>query len=190
MRDDGGGATAATAGLIRPRDLREVAPGVFYGSKALVLVDRSIIEFLKEQARTNRMRRARICAHPDPDADQHDMLIASHRDTYVAPHRHLLKSESFLVIEGEADVLLFGQDGRLATRFTMGPCGSNHPFFYRMPAGQYHGLDIRSELVVFAESTKGPFRPEETENAAWAPAPHDTAAGRAFIAALPRSAVA
>jgi cupin fold WbuC family metalloprotein len=184
MGDDGGGAMAATTGLIRPRDLREVAPGVFYGSEPFVLADRLIIEFLKEQARTNRLRRARICAHPGPDAEQHDMLIVSHRETYVAPHRHLSKSESFLVIEGETDVLLFGPDGRLATRFTMGPCGSDHPFFYRMPASRYHSLDIRSELLVFAESTKGPFRPEETENAAWAPAPHETGAGRAFIAAL------
>jgi cupin fold WbuC family metalloprotein len=181
---DGGGALGATTWLIRPRDLREVAPGVFYGSAPFVLADRAIIDFLKEQARINRMRRARICAHPGPDAEQHDMLIVSHRETYVAPHRHPAKSESFLVIEGETDVLLFESDGRLATRFTMGPCGSDHPFFYRMPAGRYHSLDIRSELLVFAESTKGPFRPEETENAAWAPAPHDAAAGQAFIAAL------
>jgi len=182
--DGGGGASAATAGAIRLQDLREVAPGIFYGSAPFMLADRASIEFLKEQARINPLRRARICAHPGPDADQHDMLIVSHRETYVAPHRHPAKSESFLVIEGEADVLLFESDGRLAARFTMGPCGSGHPFFYRMPAGRFHSLDIRSEWLVFAESTKGPFRPQETENAGWAPAPQESASGRTFMAAL------
>jgi cupin fold WbuC family metalloprotein len=184
-RDDAAApATPAIDGLVRPAGLREVAPGIFYGGVELMVADRAAVEFLKEQARANRMRRARICAHPDPDAEQHDMLIASHRETYVAPHRHPAKSESFLVIEGEADILLFEPDGRLASRFTMGACDSHHPFFYRMPAGRYHSLDIRSELLVFAESTKGPFRPEDTENAPWAPAPRDLTAGRVFIAGL------
>lgn len=175
--------TPALAGLVRPADLREIAPGVFYASQAFTLADLAIIEFLKDQARANVMRRARICAHPGPDAEQHDMLIASHHETYVAPHRHQSKSESFLVIEGEADVLLFESDGQLASRFTMGPCNSGHPFFYRMPAGRYHSLDIRTSLLVFAESTKGPFRQGETEYAPWAPKPQDVAVGRAFIRA-------
>ena len=179
-------ATPAITGLVRPHDLREAAPGVFYGCEAFLLADYGTVEFLKAQARANALRRARICAHPDPESDQHDMLIASHHETYVAPHRHRSKSESFLVIEGEADILLFEPDGRLANRFLMGPAGSRHPFFYRMPAGRYHSLDIHSELLVFAESTKGPFRPEDTQNAPWAPAPQDIAAGRAFIAALRR----
>jgi len=184
---DHGTGVAPAAGPTRPHDLREVAPGIFYGGVGLLLTDCVTVEFLKEQARANVMRRARICAHPGPDADQHDMLIVSHRETYVAPHRHRSKSESFLVVEGEADVLLFEPGGRLTNRFTMGPCASRHPFFYRMPIGIYHSLDIRTELLVFAESTKGPFRPEETEHAPWAPPPHDIAAGRAFIAALPRN---
>ena len=183
--DDRGGAAAADGpAAVRPRDLHEVAPGVFYGHGAFMLADRLTVDFLKQQARSTPLRRSRICAHPGPDADQHDMLIASHRDTYVAPHRHPSKSESFTVIEGEADLLLFEADGRLAGRIAMAPCGSGHPFFYRMPAGRYHGLDIRSELLVFAESTKGPFRPDDTQNAPWAPPPQELAAGRAFVTAL------
>lgn len=53
-----------------------------------------------------------------------------------------------------------------------------------MPARQYHSIAIESELLVFAESTKGPFRPDDLENASWAPGPQDLLAGRAFIAAV------
>lgn len=39
-------------------------------------------------------------------------------------------------------------------------------------------------VLVFAEATKGPFVKADMQNAPWAPGPNDTAAGRAFIAAL------
>lgn len=164
--------------------LSEVAPGIFYTPHEFVLADDALIRFLKDKARNTPARRARLCAHPAPEADQHDMLIASHRDTYVAPHRHP-KSESFLVIEGEADLLLFEADGRLARRITMGPARSGLPMFYRMPAGRYHSLAIRSEVLVFVESTRGPFSRQDMDEAPWAPLATDADMGRAYIAALP-----
>lgn len=178
---------AADDATVTPADLDEVAPGIFYTRRPFVLLGDGIIEFLKQQARTNAMRRARICAHPSADADQHDMLIASHRDTYVAPHRHLSKSESFLIVEGEATVLLFDEDGRAVERLPMGAAATGRPFFYRMPARRYHSLIVESEVLVFAEATKGPFVKEDMQNAPWAPPPHDAAVGRAFIASLART---
>jgi cupin fold WbuC family metalloprotein len=167
-----------------PGDLLEKAPGIFYTDCSFVNFDSSLVSFLKDRARVNVKRRARLCAHPSPDADQHDMLIVSHRDTYVAPHRHLTKSESFLVVEGAATALLFSEDGRNVERLRMGSAGSGLPFFYRMPARQFHSLSIESEFLVFVEGTKGPFRPDDMENAPWAPGPEEFAAGRAFIESL------
>jgi cupin fold WbuC family metalloprotein len=167
-----------------PGDLVEKASGIFYANSSFVYFDREVISFLKDQARINAKRRARVCAHPSPDAEQHDMLIVSHRETYVAPHRHLTKSESFLIVEGAATVLLFAEDGRCIQRLPMGPAGSGLPFFYRMPTRQYHSLSIESEFLVFVEGTKGPFRSDDMENAPWAPAPQDFPAGRTFIESL------
>ena len=167
-------------------DLFEKAPGIFYTNGSFVHFDCGVISFLKDQARINVKHRARVCAHPSPDAEQHDMLIVSHRDTYVAPHRHLTKSESFLIVEGTATALLFSEDGRNVERLRMGSAGSGLPFFYRMPAQQYHSLSIESEFLVFVEGTKGPFCSTDMENAPWAPAPEDSAAGRAFIESLRR----
>jgi cupin fold WbuC family metalloprotein len=169
---------------ITANDLREVAPGIFYASRPFALFDSVIVGFLKERANVDPKRRARVCAHPSPDADQHDMLIVSCRDTYVAPHRHRSKSESFHIAEGEATLLLFSDDGAQVERIRMGPLGSGRPFLYRMPSRQYHSLSIDSEQLVFVESTKGPFRPEDMENAPWAPDPRDVQAGLAFIAGL------
>lgn len=167
-----------------PADLREAGEGIFYSDRRFVLADGSIIDFLKDQAQSVPRRRARLCAHPSPDAEQHDMLIVSHRDTYVAPHRHMTKSESFLVLEGTGLVFMFDEDGTLTERIRMGPAQSGCPFFYRMPAGRFHSLWIESEVLVFVESTKGPFSPEETENAPWAPGPDEAVRGKDYLKAL------
>ncbi len=159
---------------------REESPGIFYTDDALVTADRAAIAALKRAALASPLRRARLCAHPAPDATQHDMLIASHRDTYVAPHRHLDKSETLLVIEGTAKVLLFDDKGRPSRAFIMAAADSGRPFFYRMPPRVFHSLLIDSEFLIFVESTKGPFRREDSENAPWAPGPQDEAGGRAF----------
>lgn len=172
---------------ISPADLKEVAPGIFYrqpGASGILMADRTIVDFLKSAAARSPTRRARVCAHESPQADQHDMLIASRRDTYVAPHRHLNRSESFMIVEGEVDLLLFDEAGAVTGIVAMAAPGSARPFFYRMPVGRFHSLAIRSDVLVFLESTRGPFDPAQNENAAWAPPPEREAEGRAFIAAL------
>jgi cupin fold WbuC family metalloprotein len=170
--------------MLRQGELKEVAPGIFYIEGSLIMADQSMIEFLKAAAQRTPSRRARLCAHPSPDAPQHDMLIVSHRETYVAPHRHFIKSESMLVIEGLADAIIFDEAGRVTQRVPMGPASSARVFFYRMPDRTFHSLSIETEMLVFVESTKGPFRPEESENASWAPVHTDVSAGRRYIQSL------
>lgn len=163
-------------------DLRKVAPGVFYSTVQPVTVGPAIVEFLKEVAAREPLRRARVCAHPDADASQHDMVIVSHRDTYVAPHRHRSKSETLLVVEGSAQVLLFdNSSGRPTRAFRVAPFGAGETFFYRMPEATFHSLVIESEYLVFVESTKGPFSADASEYAPWAPAPDQGESGRAYL---------
>jgi cupin fold WbuC family metalloprotein len=170
--------------MLRQGDLAEVAPGIFYMQGSLIMADGSMIDFLKAAALRTPSRRARLCAHPSADAAQHDMLIVSLRDTYVAPHRHFVKSESMLVIEGLAEAIIFDEAGDVTKRVPMGPASSARTFFYRMPERIFHSLSIETEMLVFVESTKGPFRPEDSENASWAPIHTDVAAGRRYIRSL------
>ena len=170
--------------IIKPSDLTETGEGIFYAAHPLPIVDQRLIDFLKQAARTTPRRRARFCAHPSADADQHDMLIVSDRDTYIAPHRHLAKSETFIVLEGLVDIVLLDEHGDVTDIVAMGPAASGKPFFYRMPPRQFHTLAIKSELLVFMESTKGPFRAGDNENAPWAPGPQEAERGRAYVASL------
>jgi cupin fold WbuC family metalloprotein len=179
---------ASPAKIIELEDLVEVVSGVYYSPYALPIVDASVIEFLKQKARAIPQRRARFCAHQSSDVEQHEMLIVSHSETYIAPHRHFEKLESFVVLEGLADVILFDEEGGVEKIIKMGSPSSGHPFFYFMPPRQFHSLSIETEVLVFLESTKGPFHREDCEHAIWAPDAKDTANGRLYIESILRMA--
>jgi cupin fold WbuC family metalloprotein len=125
----------------------------------------------------------RLCAHQDVQELVHEMFIVHERDAYVRPHRHRA-CESFHLIEGRADVILFDERGGIAEVIQLGEYGSGDPFYYRLAQPSYHTLIVRTPVVVFHESKQGPFISTEAEFASWAPDGQDPAAARAFIAAL------
>src|SRR4051812_15824469 len=73
---------------------------VLYSDDLIVQVERPEIEQLKKAALLNPRRRIRLCAHRNVDSTLHEMLIVHTANTYVRPHKHLNKIESFHVIEG------------------------------------------------------------------------------------------
>ena len=114
-------------------------------------------------------RRARLCMHPTPADPLHEMIICLARGTYVRPHRHEGKSESFYIIEGELDVVLFHDDGTVREVIRMAPYQSGQVFYYRLMEPYFHTVLVNTPHVLFHETTNGPFDPEDTEFAPWAP---------------------
>ncbi|MBP7830249.1 MAG: WbuC family cupin fold metalloprotein [Kiritimatiellae bacterium] len=142
---------------------------VLYPAERPVVLDRAFVEDLKRQADLNPRRRIRICAHEDPGEPIHEMLIVHAHMTYVRPHKHLTRIESFHVIEGEADMVMFDERGGTARVIRMGPYGSGLPFYYRLAEPVYHTLLIYTPHLVFKEVTNGPFNRCDTAFPAWAP---------------------
>lgn len=131
---------------------------------------------LKRLALGNERRRIRICAHPCTTDRLHEMLIVHTRGAYVRPHRHVGKSESVHVLEGEAEVVFFEDDGGVRHVVRLGPYESQRRFYYRLDAPLFHTLLIASDFFVMHEVTNGPFRREETIFAPWAPDDADVGA--------------
>jgi cupin fold WbuC family metalloprotein len=142
---------------------------VLYAEERIVTVDAAAIATLAEAANRNPRRRIRLCAHRGVDDRLHEMLIVHAKDAYVRPHKHLGKAESFHVIEGEVDVVVFDEHGAVDEVIEMGTFPSGRPFFYRIADPLYHTLLIRSPVLVFHETTVGPFRRDDTVFAPWAP---------------------
>jgi cupin fold WbuC family metalloprotein len=144
-------------------------PDVQIATDSVVRIGTRVVKHLHEQAFRAERRRARICAHPSTDDPLHEMIICLARETYIRPHRHAGKSESFHMIDGELDVVLFDDDGAIRQVIPMGPYGSRGSFFYRLMEPCFHTVLVRTPLATFHETTNGPFDAADTEFAAWAP---------------------
>jgi cupin fold WbuC family metalloprotein len=174
-----------TPGGLRLRVFNEE---VLFADAPLATLARGDIEWLKAKAAKNPRQRIRICAHPDSNDRLHEMLIVHTSDTYVRPHKHLNKSESFHVITGEVDVVLFDDAGAVTRAIPMGEYATGKRFYYRLDEPRYHTLLIRSDVIVFHEVTSGPFRREETVFPAWGPEEGQLEARRQFLARVEQAA--
>jgi cupin fold WbuC family metalloprotein len=157
---------------------------VLYATDPVVQIDRGDIAELVERSDRNPRARIRICSHRSVEDKVHEMLIVHARETYVPPHKHLAKSESFHVIEGLVDVILFDETGNLSEVISMGDYHSGRKFYYRLSDSRYHTLLIHSHHVVFHETTNGPFDRTDTIFAPWAPDPGDASIVKAFMEKL------
>ena len=154
---------------------------VFYTDEEITRITKNDLSWLKSKALANKRQRARLCSHPDVMDPLHEMLIVHVKDTYVRPHKHMGKSESFHVIEGLLNVIVFTNEGKIRETIEMGDLASGKCFYYRLFKGVYHTVVPLSELVVFHEVTNGPFKREDMVFADWSPAEDDTTGQKAFL---------
>ncbi|MDB5306308.1 MAG: hypothetical protein JWO38_510 [Gemmataceae bacterium] len=166
-------------------NFRAQSDEVFIATGGIVQVRSEDVALVVQKGTTNLRRRARLCAHPGPDDRLHEMLIVLDQGTYIRPHRHPGKSESFHVVKGELDVVIFHDDGTVRELIRMGPYGSGRAFYYRLMEPSFHSVLINSPYALFHETTNGPFHQGEAEFAPWSPAEGDTTVSR-FVEQLRR----
>jgi cupin fold WbuC family metalloprotein len=164
--------------------LIQKSPEVFLTNGPIATIGPSDIETLRRAVSLTPKRRARINAHPDSGDELHEMIIAIEPGSYIRPHKHPGKSEAFHIIEGAVDIVVFDEVGDIDRIVSLAAKGGETPFYYRMSKPHYHTLIIRSDLLVVHEITNGPFRPEGTIFADFAPEEDDIAAANSFQVAL------
>jgi cupin fold WbuC family metalloprotein len=142
---------------------------VLYPQENIVSVNREDMQKLKDLAICNPRQRIRLCAHKEPSDQLHEMFIIHTSECYVRPHKHIGKIESMSILEGEADVVLFHEDGSIKKVLSMGAPNTGKLFYYRLAEPIYHMLLIRTPFLVFHEITQGPFLREKTIFPEWAP---------------------
>lgn len=133
-------------------------------SEIFILTDESLNN-LKISALNSPIHRARINIHRSDDAKVHEMIIAITKECIFQPHRHIEKSESFHMIEGELLIMLFNDAGHLydliflcATHSDINKTLScKKGYYYRLDSSQWHSILPLSNYVIFHETTSGPF---------------------------------
>ncbi len=164
--------------------LVQTSPEVFLAEGPISTIGNEDIEVLRQAVRNTPKRRVRINAHPESTDELHEMIIAIEPGSYIRPHKHPGKSESFHIIEGQVDIVVFSEAGNIERIVSLAAKGGRHPFYYRMSTPHFHTLIIRSDLLVVHEITNGPFLPTGTIYAAFAPEEDDSAKAAVFQADL------
>ncbi|MFL9880074.1 WbuC family cupin fold metalloprotein [Herbaspirillum rhizosphaerae] len=154
---------------------------VIYSDLEIVTASREDIGHLEDLSSKNPRKRIRLCAHNTPENALHEMLIIHERTAYVRPHKHPGKSESMHVISGRVDLVIFDDAGEVAQVIEMGDYASGLTFYERIEKPVFHTLIIRSDVLVFHETTNGPFQLGTTEFPDWAPDGSDAAAAERYI---------
>ena len=138
----------------------------------------SLFQDLLEQARNTARKRINFNFHPDLGDNPHRFLNVMLQGTYITPHRHLNppKSESFLVLEGEAAFFIFNDDGAVKESHTLTRAtgeinpGKENMMGIDIAPGIWHTLVVLSPYVICYEVKPGPYvETADKEFAPWAP---------------------
>ena len=143
-----------------------------------------MVEFLISQAKSNFTLRARLCAHRDINDPVHEMIIVHHLGNYIAPHRHIDKTESFHIIRGRLAVVLFTDEGNILDKVLMTAEPNAGCFYYRLQESLFHTVVPLTDTIVFHETTTGPFYPGDMIVPEWAPTKNDVPAFQSFLASV------
>ena len=147
---------------------RRINEEVYYLSGNRCDITSRDIEFLKEQAVFNPGKKCRLCLHTSVEDTVQEMVIALAEDIFVPPHLHRGKTESFHCIEGAMTVVVFSDSGGVETAVALGIYPGDGAFCFRIPQNRYHTVIPLTGVVVFKETTRGPFRREDLVIAPWA----------------------
>jgi len=167
--------------------VKRLSPEVFCCEEPIVKVDASYIQNLIKKSETCSKKRIRLCAHRTMEDRIHEMLLVLLEGSYIRPHKHINKIESYHVIEGYCDLVLFYDDGTIMDIIELGEYGSGKHFFLRISDLYFHSFIIHSSYVVFHETTNGPFNKADTIFADWAPEENDFEKSIAYISLLDSS---
>lgn len=150
-------------------NIRKESDEVLYSEDEYISLNNKNIEWLKGLCAKNSSGKIRLCNHRSIKDNLHEMLIVHSKNCYVRPHKHINQIESMSVLEGEADYIIFDDNGNVTKVLKMGEKVSGKVFYNRIDKPKYHMLIIRSDYLVFHEITNGPLDRSKTIFPDWAP---------------------
>ncbi|HSX13958.1 MAG TPA: WbuC family cupin fold metalloprotein [Chlamydiales bacterium] len=132
---------------------------VLFANQSICVVTQELIDRLKKIAQKASLKRSRFCLHLSHEDAVQEMVIVLHKDSYIRPHRHQNKSESFHMIEGAVLIAFFDEGGEV--KQTLELKAGKDPFLYRLSIPSWHTVIPLTEFAIFHEVSTGPFGPSE-----------------------------
>ena len=135
--------------MIKKFNWKETKKSVFFEKKKknITLIAKKNIEFLKHNS--NQLnKKSRVWIHKNDKERIHEMIVFHKKGSYVRPHKHLNKLESFFIISGEVTLVIFDKKGIPIKKIDMGDYHSGKIFFYKMKKNYFHTQIIKKILYL------------------------------------------
>jgi len=128
-------------------------PGVMYLSTEFPVINMHTIDFLVQTATKEGRNIARICLHKNEQSSLMTMLIVVLGKYIYPPHRHSWKSECYSIIKGSCTLQIYEETGiiKKSIGLVAGDVVMNEQ-------SEFHALHPLSDVLVYVETTTGPFR--------------------------------
>lgn len=112
--------------------------------------------------------------HPELSDPVQRLLNALEPGTYIRPHKHFTREESFVILRGSALAVVFNDSGTINNYALLG--GEGGVLGVEFEVDTFHMLIALQSGTVVYEVKEGPFIPHSAEEQAnWAPAEGDAA---------------
>ena len=144
------------------------------------LITEELLDTVTSQAKENSRLRMNYNFHASMDAPIHRLLNALEPGTYLPPHRHTDKEETYLVLRGSLLAFFYDDAGNVTDKVCLNP--SEGKYGLEIPSNTWHSIIALESGTVIFEIKKGPYQPLPSEDlASWAPQTSDTEGIKAFI---------
>jgi len=139
---------------------KQTSEGVFHANTWGLNWGSDLIDELKIAALKNSRNRSRLCLHPSKNDLHQEMLIVMSKSAIEKPQRRTIGFDTKIVIEGEANLHYFNDEGDLLRIIEL---GQNKSHYVHTCNNDYHALEIVSDWFVFLEILRGPFSATATK---------------------------
>ncbi len=134
----------------------------------MIKITNELIDNVTAQARTSPRLRMNYNFHPELSDPVQRLLNALEPWTYIRPHKHRLKEESFVLLRGTVLAVVFNDDGSIREHAVMSI--STGILGVEFEENSFHMLTAIETGSVVYEIKEGPFIPHtEGTSAPWSP---------------------
>lgn len=144
------------------------------------LISDELLDGVTSEAQASPRLRMNYNFHASLDAPIHRLLNALEPGTYLPPHRHTDKEETYVVLRGSLLAFFYDNSGNITEKVDLNP--SAGVYGLEIPAGTWHSIISLETGTVIFEIKSGPYCPLPPEDIApWAPAPSDVEGAAVFM---------
>lgn len=128
------------------------------------LISEELLDSVSHEARESSRLRMNYNFHESLDAPIHRLLNALEPGTYLPPHRHTDKEETYVVLRGSLLTFFYDDLGNVMEKVNLNL--SAGVYGVEIPSGTWHSIIALEPGTVIFEIKSGPYKPLPPEDIA------------------------